>query len=114
LSQLSEEGFIGYPDDVGTGLTLLVRRLCLAAGFQPRLVQEAREATTQIGLVAAGLGVAVMPAPLECVHLEGVRYLPLLDAGAHLSLAVATPDGEATPLLAGFLTLLEPNEIERD
>ena len=107
LSELSDEGFIGYPDDAGTGLTVLLHRLCLAAGFQPKVVQEAREATTQIGLVAAGLGVAVLPSPLECVHIEGVRYLPLSDAGAYLSLAVATPRTEVSPLLAGFLERLD-------
>lgn len=107
LAELSEEGFIGYPDDAGTGLTVLLHRLCLSAGFQPKVVQEAREATTQIGLVAAGLGVAVLPSPLECVHIEGVHYLPLSDPGAYLSLAVATPQIEPSPLLTGFLERLE-------
>lgn len=106
LAEIRDEGFISYPRDAGTGLTALVRQLCLAAGFEPKVVQEAREATTQIGLVAAGLGVAVLPAPLECVHIDGVRYLPLQDAGAHFSLAVATRQEAPSPLLAGFLARL--------
>jgi DNA-binding transcriptional LysR family regulator len=107
LAELSEEGFIGYPDDAGTGLTVLLQRLCLLAGFQAKVIQEAREATTQIGLVAAGLGVAVLPSPLECVHIEGVRYLPLTDPGAYLSLAVASAQTELSPLINGFLERLE-------
>lgn len=106
LAQLSGEDFIGYPAEAGIGLTQLVRRLCQAAGFEPNVVQEAREATTQIALVAAGLGVALLPAPLACVQVEGVRYLPLDDIGASLSLAVATPDGPPSPLLTGFLQRL--------
>ena len=107
LSQLGDEGFIGYPEEAGTGLTTLVRRLCLAAGFQPKVIQAAREATTQIGLVAAGLGVAVLPAQMECVHIEGVKFVPLSDPGAYLSLALATRSGEPSALLAGFLERLE-------
>jgi len=110
LAQLSQEGFIGYPDDAGTGLTILLRRLCLAAGFQPRVVQEGREATTQVGLVAAGLGVAVLPAQLERVRIEGVCYLAISDAGATLSLGVATAQTPPSPLLAGFLARLQQHE----
>ena len=106
FAQLRDEAFISYPRDAGTGLNVLLRQLCLAAGFEPKVVQEAHEATTQIGLVAAGLGLAVLPSPLECVRIGGVRYVPLLDAGAHLSLAVATRGETPSPLLAGFLTRL--------
>lgn len=107
LAALRDEPFITYPRDAGTGLGRLVRRLCLAAGFEPHIVQEAREATTQIGLVAAGLGVTLLPAPLECVRLAGVRYLPLTDEGAHVSLGVATRADDASPLLARFLATLD-------
>ncbi|BAK77754.1 transcriptional regulator, LysR family [Pseudogulbenkiania sp. NH8B] len=107
LEQLRDESFIIYPAGAGTGLNVQVRQLCLAAGFEPRIVQEAREATTQIGLVAAGLGVALLPSPLECVKMPGVRYLPLSDEGAYLSLGLATRPGPVPPLLAGFLDCLQ-------
>lgn len=107
LAEVAGEGFITYPRGVGTGLADLLRRLGQAAGFEPRIVQEAGEATTQIGLVAAGLGVALLPSPLECVRIEGVRYLPLTDAGAFLSLGVATRRGEPSPLVAEFLAHLD-------
>ncbi|HRQ47413.1 MAG TPA: LysR substrate-binding domain-containing protein, partial [Rhodocyclaceae bacterium] len=74
--------------------------------FEPRVVQTAREATTQIGLVAAGLGVALLPAPLECVRLPRVRYLALDDEGAHFSLAVATADRVPDALVGTFLNVL--------
>jgi DNA-binding transcriptional LysR family regulator len=68
--------------------------------------KTAREATTQFGLVAAGLGVALLPAPLECVRLPRVRYLALADEGAHFSLAVANADRAADVLVGRFLDLL--------
>lgn len=107
LADLRDEGFISFPPDAGTGLPLILQRLCRAAGFEPRIVQTAREATTQIGLVAAGLGVALLPAPLECVRLPRVRYVPIDEAEAHFSLGVATRVGSPDALLGGFLEVLE-------
>lgn len=107
LAELAGEDFITFSPDVGTELPDLLHQLCKAAGFAPRIVQTAREATTQIGLVAAGLGIALLPAPLESVALSRVRYLALADPGAHFSLSVAYREGEAGPLVEGFLKVLE-------
>jgi DNA-binding transcriptional LysR family regulator len=104
---LHDENFITYPASAGTGMSFPLRQLALAAGFEPKVVQEAREATTQIGLVASGLGVAVIPSPLECIRVPGVRYLALRDAGAFVSLAVATRREPPSLLLAGFLATLD-------
>ncbi|MFT4172298.1 MAG: LysR substrate-binding domain-containing protein [Rhodocyclaceae bacterium] len=106
LADLRDEEFIMYPADAGTGLGMLVRRLCAAVGFAPKVVQEAREATTQIGLVAAGLGVAVLPAPLECVRMAGVHYLPVSDEDAFVSLALAMRAEPRSPLATNFLQLI--------
>lgn len=107
LAELRHEGFIFYPRDTGTGFHRSVAQMCRAAGYSPTVVQEAREATTLIGLVAAGLGVTVLPSPLECVRMPDVRYLPLADPSAHIALAIALRDRPAPPLLAGFLACLD-------
>lgn len=107
VDHFRDDGFIAFPPDVGSGLPFMLERLCRNAGFEPRIVQTAREATTQIGLVAAGLGVAMLPGPLECVRLPRVRYLALLDHGAYFSLAVAVAERTPSPLLAGFLAVLD-------
>ncbi|MFA9441660.1 LysR substrate-binding domain-containing protein [Uliginosibacterium sp. sgz301328] len=107
LGDVRDEGFIMYPSDAGTGLGAQVRQLCAAAGFEPRLVQEAREATTQIGLVAAGLGVAVLPAPLECVRMAGVRYVPIDDPSAFVSLALAVMEDDNSPLVGNFVAMVK-------
>lgn len=106
LVDLKNEGFITYPHDVGGRFNAHERQLCLAAGFEPQVVLEAREATTQIGLAAAGLGVALLPAPLECVKIDGVCYLPLRDPGAYVVLAAATRHGQNSILVNRFLDVL--------
>ena len=103
IADCRDEAFVGFPGDAGTGTGPLLKRLCAQAGFEPRIAQEAREATTQIGLVAAGLGVAVLPAPLEAVRIEGVRYVPLEGEGAVLVMSAATRADEASERVLGFV-----------
>jgi DNA-binding transcriptional LysR family regulator len=103
IADCRDEAFIGFPGDAGTGTGPLLERLCAQAGFEPRIAQEAREATTQIGLVAAGLGVAVLPAPLEAVRIEGVHYVPLEGEGALLVMSAATRADEASERVLSFV-----------
>jgi DNA-binding transcriptional LysR family regulator len=103
VDECRDEAFIGFPGDAGTGTGPLLKRLCAQAGFEPRIAQEAREATTQIGLVAAGLGIAVLPAPLEAVRIEGVHYVPLEGEGAMLVMSAATRSDESSQRVLGFV-----------
>ena len=103
IAECRDEPFIGFPGDAGTGTGPLLKRLAAQAGFEPRIAQEAREATTQIGPVAAGLGIAVLPAPLEAVRIEGVHYVSLEDAGALLVMSVATRADEASERVSQFV-----------
>jgi DNA-binding transcriptional LysR family regulator len=52
-------------------------RCCLDAGFQPRVVQEAPQFPTLIRLVAAGLGVSLVPACVATVPFPGAIYRPI-------------------------------------
>ena len=103
IAECRDEAFIGFPGDAGTGTAPLLKRLCAEAGFEPNIAQEAREATTQIGLVAAGLGIAVLPAPLEAVRIEGVHYVSLEGEGALLVMSAATRVGETSERVLGFV-----------
>jgi DNA-binding transcriptional LysR family regulator len=103
IADCRDEPFIGFPGDAGTGTGPLLKRLCAQAGFEPRIAQEAREATTQIGLVAAGLGIAVLPAPLEAVRIEGVHYVPLQGEGAVLVMSAACRADESSERVLGFV-----------
>ncbi len=59
----------------------LSESLCAAAGFEPAVAFEGDDLPTVVGFVAAGLGVAVVPAPRRSTP-AGVRYVELLDRGA--------------------------------
>lgn len=59
LSELEPEPFVGFKP--GYGLRKITEDLCRRAGFVPSLAFEGEEVDTLRGLVAAGLGVAVLP-----------------------------------------------------
>lgn len=107
LIELADEPFVMFSDEAGTGLLGQFRRLCRERHFTPRVAQEARESSTIIGLVAAGLGLSILPAPMECVRVEGVRYLPLSDPDFFTSLTLATREGPRRASVANFVALAE-------
>jgi DNA-binding transcriptional LysR family regulator len=59
LPELADERFVGLKS--GYGVRQITDQLCAAAGFTPTLAFEGEEADTVRGLVAAGLGVALLP-----------------------------------------------------
>ncbi|KUM04516.1 LysR family transcriptional regulator [Chromobacterium subtsugae] len=103
LADLAREPLIGYPRESGAGLRDVVLQLARQNGLELNVVQEAGEAITQIGLAAAGVGIAILPSPLECVQIPAVRYVPLSDSDAYLAMGIATRRDETSPLVAHFL-----------
>lgn len=106
IAECRDEAFIAYPAAAGASLVGQLDALCRRAGFRPRIAQEAREALTQIGLVATGMGVAVLLGPMAALGVGGVRFVPLADDGASLQLAVATRSGETSPRVQAFVATL--------
>jgi len=59
VTELADEPFVTL--EHGYGLRQIIDELCAAAGFTPRIAFESQESDTARGLVAAGLGVALLP-----------------------------------------------------
>jgi len=82
-----------------------VLRSCRAAGFVPQREHEAPGTAVLLALVAAGLGVAVVPASVRALPLDGVVFRDLLDAGT-VDLALACRAGSSDPVVAAVLDVL--------
>jgi DNA-binding transcriptional LysR family regulator len=80
LADLADETFILYRRPTGPGLYDAIIGACRAAGFSPRIGQEAPRLLSTLSLVAAGLGVSIIPASMRRLDTEGIAYLPLSDA----------------------------------
>jgi DNA-binding transcriptional LysR family regulator len=108
LGQLKNEPFVVYPREAGTGIYWEFVDLCSNAGFRPRVAQEALESTEILGLVAAGIGIAVIPAGVQCMHFPGVRYRNLSDNGAISILYLARRSNDRSRHLSIFCEMLGP------
>lgn len=63
--------------------------VCAAAGFAPRIVQEAHELFTVLSLVGAGLGVSLVPRSAALMQLPGVTFQELKRPEAAWNVGVA-------------------------
>lgn len=112
MHELAGESFVTQPRELAATLHNRLAALADAAGFRPRIVQQAQQINGLLALVAAGLGLALVPSTMRVVHLAGVSYVPLVDPLAHLLLAVACRAGDHSPVLAQFLATVESSLSE--
>jgi DNA-binding transcriptional LysR family regulator len=80
LADLAEEIFVLYRRPTGPGLYDAIIAACRTAGFSPRVGQEAPRLVSTLSLVAAGLGVSIIPDSMRRLDTEGIVYRSLSDA----------------------------------
>jgi DNA-binding transcriptional LysR family regulator len=79
VRSLQFEPFILFPRHLAPGLHDPIISLCQQAGFSPQVVQEAIQMQTIVSLVAAEMGVAIVPSSLQNLQRRGVVYKPFSD-----------------------------------
>ena len=111
LADLRDEGFITYPAERAAGLYEEMLRLCHAAGFDPRIVQEANEISTICAMVGAGLGVAIVPSSVAAIALHGVVYRPIDDPRAQLERWAVWRDEARLAVVRAFVGSLAEDDL---
>lgn len=107
LRDLANEPFVFFDPLAGTGLYDDILGLLQRYGVTPYVTQEVGEAMTILGLVAAGLGVSVLPASYRRLRLDEICWLPLLEADAISQMWVVwAKHRELSAATQHFLTLL--------
>lgn len=107
LKELADETFILYRRTDGRGLYDVIIAACSEAGFSPHVGQEAPRIVSTLNLVAAGLGITIVPASLSRLPLEGVTYRPLRGKPAlRVPLTLACRRGERSAATLGFIDLV--------
>jgi DNA-binding transcriptional LysR family regulator len=103
FGELAGERFIVQPRELAATLYDRLVQLAAKADFHPTVRQQAQQLNGVIALVAAGIGLALVPSSMQAVQLAGVSYVALNDPDAYLLLAVASRSDNASPVLAQFL-----------
>ena len=78
-----------------------------AAGVTPHIGQEAIQMQTIVGLVSAGMGIALVPQSVSNLKRPGVEYRALKEASPLVETGLAWRNDNTSPVLQAFLTLMK-------
>lgn len=105
LKELRDEAFISIPHRQRGGLSYLSAELCMREGFFPRAARLVSRKTTQLQLIQAGFGVALLPQCMRDIAPAALRWVPLADEGCVSTVALACRR-DAGPLVQQVLACL--------
>jgi len=113
LAALRDEGMILVRRPGAPGLYGNLLALCESKGFRPRVVAEVDRMMSSLNLVAAGAGIAVVPASMQGAHAHAIVYRPLaaasqLDAPLTLVHRGADSSGPIVTFIALLRRIAEP------
>jgi DNA-binding transcriptional LysR family regulator len=105
LAELEKETFILYPRAVRPGLADAVVTACKNVGFTPRVEQYAPQLSATINLVAASLGISVVPRSMQELQPNAVSYLRLRGRPVQALLGVAHRADESNAAVLDFIEM---------
>ena len=112
LPDLRREDFITYAED-HSAVNEALHRTCREAGFAPRVEHRAPGTAVLLALVAAGLGVSLVPESVRALPLAGVVFRDV--AGTTLTeLGLAHRADDDSPLVTRVLEVLEADGLFLD
>lgn len=104
LATLRLDPFLLFPRPIGPRLYDSIIDACRKAGFDPVIVQFVPQLVSVITLVAADLGVSIVPASMSQLQIPGVAYRAIAgEAVPTAPLALAHRRGETSPLVRNFI-----------
>ena len=107
LVDLKEESFIMTPREIGSSYYDLIINICNKAGFNPNIQKKTYELQTVIPLVAANMGVAILPQMLEYFKREEVVFLPIKNCDEYLKMCIAWNKEARSPLIDLFIKITQ-------
>jgi DNA-binding transcriptional LysR family regulator len=106
LGALAGERLILVRRHAAPGMYSNVVDACHKAGFEPLIIAEVEQMLISINLVAAGVGISLVPASIREIRQEGIVYCPVLDAPSLVApLTLVYRRGEARPFVTDFIEL---------
>jgi DNA-binding transcriptional LysR family regulator len=115
LQALAEEPFILPARYPMPGLYGQVTEVCRQAGFVPKAVQkDVWLMQTIVGLVAGGIGVALVPASLRNLHRRGVVYKSVYGLSPTVELGVVWRRDDPGVVLNSFLQAVRERFQDQD
>ena len=106
IADLRDAEFVAHAGHGRSVMSSVLTAMCADAGFVPRVRHEVEETSTLVTLVAAGLGVAIVPDPTAALDIAGVCYRPLIGDRLGVDLVAARAAQSNSPLIERVLSIL--------
>lgn len=107
LNTLAAEPFILFPRPLAPGLYDQIISLCQTAHFSPVVAQEAVQMQTIISLVAAEMGIAIVPASIQNLQRTGVEYRSINTQTPQASILLVWRHGDPSPIVQRFVQVAQ-------
>ncbi len=105
LRAFAEETFVLYPRELNPGNYDSFVAACHRAGFSPKLGQEAPQIVSTVPLVAAGLGVSIVPRSTSRILPDAVVYLPIEGDAPHALIGLASRRDDRSAVVQNFIAV---------
>ena len=102
-AQLRDEPFVSVVSRAAPSVYSHTLAICRRAGFHPRVVQEANDIQSCVGLVSAGIGVSIVPDTIRALSVPGVSYSPLRGVTDTMEIVVAWRACETNQVITRFV-----------
>ena len=106
LEKLADEDWVVLRRESAAELVDDFTLPCAKAGFSPRIINESSSLHTLLTVVAAGIGVSLVPSCVRCFGQPGVTFIPIQPSPPPISIVAARPKVEPSPVLSAFLEIL--------
>ena len=103
LAMLEHDPFLLFPREVAPTIYDTIVEACRTAGFVPGISQLAPHFSTIVNLVAAELGVSIVPASMMQMRVAGIAYRPIAGQSPTTQLALAYRRGETSLVVRNFI-----------
>jgi DNA-binding transcriptional LysR family regulator len=114
ISDLDQQPFIMYSPDEGRYFYDCIVGLFAIAGVSPRYLHHLGQTHSVLGLVRAGLGVAIVPQASCELYPGHLQFRPLRDASPRAEIYMATRKDNDNPALGPFVNMAWGYFLERD
>lgn len=108
---LANEPFVLQSRQRGGGYYAQLTNVCLAAGFSPNVIQEVTEMHTIVSLVAAGMGVSLVPLSVKNIRSQGVVYRELDGVAPVTEMAIAWLRNSHSTIVQNFLEVARETNV---
>lgn len=105
LRALAGEAFVLFPRELNPDNYDSIVSACKSAGFSPKLSQEAPQIVSVIPMVAAGLGISIVPASMNRILTGSVVYLPIEGNAPRALIALAHRQRDHSPAVQNFVAV---------